>query len=168
MCTYPLYSSLQVGFTLLEQAPATHMRLQKLTFLAYSMATYHAYVFNNDGSTSTLINEKPVAYKRGPVFLSMYRSLKKHGGDLIEPLSETGSRFTFTVPKSDTKTREFLDNILEAYGHMSDLELSTICHMKNSAWERYAHDNKYKVPADQPIPDRYIISGYRTLIESHM
>lgn len=160
------YSSLQVAYTLLEHGPASHMKLQKLTFIAYSAHLYNGFL--SKAETVSLLNEEPVCYKYGPIFPSMYRILKPHGKkEIVLPGSDEGA-VSFSVPTSHRETREFLNDIYQQYGACTDLELSTMCHMKDSAWERFAHNRKYLVGENETIPENYIISGYRSLIKGHM
>lgn len=124
----------------------TPMKVIKLTYLAYSW-----YLTLTKGDKS-LTSEKPEAWKYGPVFQTLYNSLKEYGSAEIE------SKLPVTKDESLTKDDvDFLEKIWSLYGGKSGIYLSALTHKNGTPW-----DITYRKGYNCEIDDDLIIKHYES------
>lgn len=123
----------------------TPMKILKLTYLSYAW-----YLTLNNGK-DTLFREQPEAWQYGPVFRSLYNSMKQYGS--IEIYSPLPNNTEETITQEDAK---FLERIWEIYGKFSGVELSALTHKPDSPWSQ-----TYKKGCNVIIPDAVILDHYK-------
>jgi uncharacterized phage-associated protein len=131
----------------------THMQLQKLVFFihAWSLALKRA----------SFLNERPEAWKYGPVFESLYHELKAYGsqnvGNLLTEFNPSTGTFLAMVPSpQDQDFWSLFEQVRERYGRFSAMELSALSHEKGGPWEQA----RGAMVGD--IPDDWIADFYRS------
>jgi uncharacterized phage-associated protein len=132
-----------------------HMKLQKLVYF-----THGWWLALNQ---SSLLTERPQVWRHGPVFKTLYHTLKDFGHQPIP-------RPQLAYPAADLETigdnnsvRSYVDFVWERYGHLSSFALSSMTHQTGTAWNRLASEYDFKVPADLEIPDDYIREEFRKI-----
>lgn len=123
----------------------TPMKLIKLTYLAYGW-----YLALNNGN-QTLINEKPQAWDYGPVFPSLYDSLKRFGRTEIDSILPYENEEV--IESVDAK---FLNKIWSLYGKYDGVQLSAMTHSEGTPWRKV-----YKRGCNYIIPDDAILAHYQ-------
>lgn len=131
----------------------TPMKLIKLVYIA------HGWYLGITGNP--LINEKPQAWKYGPVIESLYHSYKTFGNTPIK------SKFSGGDVLNNEQDEKFLDKIWEVYGEFNGVELSVKTHQSNTPWSKVwgeiENSNSYSVE----IPEKYIKEYYRNLVSKN-
>lgn len=125
------YDSRAVGNVILDIARQkgiglTLMQLTKLVYIA------HGWKLAFDGAPLT--QDSVEAWKYGPVYPSLYDSLKHFGGNIITSRSVdpyTGTKFMCKLDDEDIK---LLEHVVEGYGNMHAYRLSDITHQPNTPW----------------------------------
>lgn len=97
------------------------MKLTKLTYVAFG---WYAGLHGRK-----LFSSRIEAWKYGPVMPDLYHATKKYGrigipDDLIPDRESL----------DDPEIRDFLEEIVEKYGEMSAIRLSSITHLPDSPW----------------------------------
>jgi len=115
----------------------THMKLQKLLYLAYG---YYAGL-----TGEPLADEDFEAWQFGPVSPTVYQSFKDCGGHTIDPgrrmerfvLDDEGARFELPyLPEDDGKAARVVDYVFDTYGAKSAIYLSDLTHKEGSPWDQ--------------------------------
>lgn len=137
-----------------KNASLDHMKLQKLVYNAYGWWLSHKH--------EPLTTEDPQVWKYGPVFYSLYHSLKPYGNSQIR---EPKARTPFEEPPivEDEDAKRFLDWIWERYGHLSAFALSDLTHKEGTPWHRTAKEHNFRVPPGTAIPKDYVRQEFRNL-----
>ncbi|MCB2053163.1 MAG: DUF4065 domain-containing protein [Geminicoccaceae bacterium] len=139
-----------------------HLKLQKLVYCAYG------WWLATEGTPPRLMNERPQVWQHGPVFASLYRTLKVFGR---APISEPQSSSPFLPPprvdEDDDRVRQLLRWIWGRYGHLSSFALSELTHRAGTPWYRIAREHQFRVPLDTEIPDDYIYAEFSALMSGH-
>ena len=126
----------------------TPMKLIKLTYVSYGW-----YLALSDGKR--LINEEPEAWDYGPVFPTLYESLKKYGKlEVNEPIPYTS---TEVISSEDAA---FLDIIWEMYGEFDGVYLSALTHKEGTPWSE-----TFVSKANRKIPDALIRAHYEPMLK---
>lgn len=123
----------------------TPMKLIKLTYLAYGW-----YLALKDGE-ERLISEKPEAWDYGPVFPTLYQSLKKYGRTEIDSILSYDKDEVI-----DTADSEFLNKIWSMYGKYNGVQLSAMTHSDDTPWKA-----NYTKGCNYQISDEAILEHYR-------
>jgi len=142
-----------------EVRPLTHLKLQKLLYVAYGW--YYAQF------DKRLFDEVLQAWKYGPVVHSVYLKLKHFGDRCIETeLSEEDEDIPgrYHTPmlrrKKDGDIIKFLDDIWDGYAKFTAIELTNYSHVKGSPWhqlvEHMGSIPKYQDLGDQAIKEYFI------------
>ena len=116
-----------------EEKPVTQMQLQKLLYFAHG----NSLVTNGE----PLIEEGFEAWDYGPVCPVIYHEFKIYGANPITPndyvLKFLGKIKNFDVKINiNDKDKKIIDETWEGLKGLSGLELSTITHLKDSAWSK--------------------------------
>jgi len=151
------YSPLAVANEFLEryaqESGIEHMKLQKLVYF-----THGWWLAIN--RTSLLI-ERPQVWKHGPVFKTLYHTLKDFGHHpILHPQLRSPASELEMVGGGNNVVPTYIDFVWERYGHYSSFALSSKTHQQGSAWSRVALEYDFQVPADTEIPDDYIIEEF--------
>lgn len=130
-------SSIDIAKFFLAIQATSHLKLQKLIYLAYKkyLLKYREQLFP----------EKIVAYNYGPVVQEVYQKFKKYGSDTIE--TDSGPKYILKgihlsqalgrmlLVKDSEKVVTTLLETFEEYGDLTANELVSLTHSKNGPWE---------------------------------
>ncbi|MGX5718567.1 Panacea domain-containing protein [Shinella zoogloeoides] len=137
-----------------------HMKLQKLVYCSYGW-----WLGNYGLGGVRLTSEGPQIWKHGPVFESLYHTLKVFGR---EPITKMQSASPFSEPENidvgDENARSLVRWIWGRYGHLSSFALSDLTHQPGSPWHRVANENNFRIALNTAIPDQYIYEEYVRLM----
>lgn len=129
------YSAIAIANAIIDKANSgntdnlTPMKLQKLMFFAQS---WYLKKFNK-----ALFDGEFERWQYGPVLPEIYHEFKKFGASRID---QYGSNLWNEIELIDYNdpvhepTINFLDEIIEAYGHYSGTQLSWMTHQPETAW----------------------------------
>ena len=132
-----------IGQYFLSKNPdLTDIQIQKLVYYAYSW-----YMVKNDGEK--LFEEKPQAWIRGPVFRTLFDSMKNY-----KTFSDTTK-----VKDIDKDITKFLDIIYNIYGKYSGNELEKMTHSE-IPWKRARNGLKPHEFSQNIISDEDIMECY--------
>jgi len=127
----------------------TPLKLIKLVYVSYG---WYLETFENK---APLVNEKPQAWRYGPVFPSLYNNLKQHGKSFVkEPIN------CFTSEVINDEDARFLDKVWEIYGQKDGIYLSALTHKDGTPWSE-----TYPKGENLIIPDPLIKDYYKKLLE---
>jgi uncharacterized phage-associated protein len=129
----------------------TPMKVIKLTYVAYGW--YLALTDNK----SRLIDEAPIAWDFGPVFPSLYYSIKQYKKEIIKdkiPNSVNAQE----IRKED---KAFLDKIWDIYGRFDGIYLSALTHKEGTPWKKV-----YRKDCNSVIPDNEIFDHYKEMMSN--
>lgn len=110
----------------------TNMQVQKLVYIAhgYSLAILRRSLFK----------QHVEAWRWGPVVPDLYHSLRRYGAGIVDspiPVLNMDS-----ISETD---RKLLGTVLDAYGHFTGPQLSTMTHKEGTPWyEVYVPNALYK------------------------
>ena len=144
--------------------PLTPLQVNKLTYIS------HGFTLALDDEK--LVRESVEAWKYGPVFPSLYYTLRDFGGDNIPSLNycntsiggrEIGDRTKFLEGVLGSKTR-IIDMVMETYGKLSGSRLIDLTHEKGTPWHRFYRRNK----RGTIIPTNVIKAHYRDIINGNI
>ena len=148
-----MYSALAIANTFLLRCGGErgieHMKIQKLVYFTYGwwMAI----------NAVRLINERPQVWAHGPVFKSLYHTLKSFGHTPIRhPQLRSPTEDHPEMVSGNNVVPTYVDFVWERYGHLSSFALAGMTHQPDGAWSRIASEHDYKVPYDLEIPDEYV------------
>lgn len=120
----------------------TPMKVIKLTYLSYCW--YLAL------TKTRLLNEKAVAWDFGPVFPSLYHSIKQYGKTTIT--KEIPSHVKEEIIEEDKK---FLDKIWSMYGKYDGVYLSALTHQMETPWQKVYRRGYNSEISDEDILEHY-------------
>ena len=147
---------------ILKSSPdgAEHMKLQKLTYLAYSWwLAYH---------DDAILSEEPQVWTHGPVFKGLYFALRYKGRDRITALQkENPFSEPDRVPEDDEEVHQLIAWVWERYGSRSAYALSDLTHEAGSPWRQVAEMHGFRVPMNTAIPSDIIKSHYQKLMKDY-
>ncbi|MEO4005434.1 MULTISPECIES: type II toxin-antitoxin system antitoxin SocA domain-containing protein [unclassified Flavobacterium] len=127
----------------------TPLKLIKLVYVSYG---WYLETFEDK---EPLVNEKPQAWRYGPVFPSLYYNLKQHGKSFVkEPVN---CHSTEIITDEDAR---FLDKVWEIYGQKDGIYLSALTHKDGTPWSE-----TYPKGENLIIPDPLIKEYYKKLLE---
>ena len=158
------YLPLAIANTFIERfAPAAdieHMKLQKLVYCAYGW-----WLATQGMNAPRLTTEGPQIWQHGPVFNSLYQTLKVYGRQSITSAqSQTPFQPPLTVNADDADAHTLINWVWARYGHLSGLALSDMTHKPGSPWYRMAQENGFRIARNTPINDQYIYDEFQGLI----
>ncbi|MFS1664409.1 Panacea domain-containing protein [Streptococcus sp. zg-JUN1979] len=155
-------SALDVAKFFLVVQPISHLKLQKLIYLAYKL-----YLINYQ---QPLFDEKIIAFQYGPVIEEVYHKFKQYGSETITiddqseyileniHLPQALGRM-FLIKDSEQIIDTLLDTLTK-YGDLSARQLVDLTHSAKGPW-----DTVYKPSQNCEITDDIILSqaDYETL-----
>lgn len=121
----------------------TDIQIQKLVYYAYSW-----YMVKN--KDKKIFDENPQAWAHGPVFKSLFNSMKHH--------KKFSSCKDYKKIKLDQELIDFLNEIYNIYSKYSGNELEIMTHAE-APWQNAIRLNKYK-PSQNEISDEDIVKYY--------
>ena len=123
----------------------TPMKIIKLTYVAYGW-----YLALTD-KKSRLIDENPIAWDFGPVFPSLYYSIKQYKKEVItDKIPNTTKNEDIT-----SEDKKFLDKIWELYGRFDGIYLSALTHNEGTPWKKVYCKDCNSVISDDDIFEHY-------------
>ena len=128
---------LDVAKYILSKIPCTHLKLEKLVYLAYA-----DYL---EKTNARLFEDKIYAYKLGPVVKSVYSKYKKKKTMLFIEQEDDKTivdekrlfmplRSRIMAAKDGSKKLFSIEDTLKKYGSMNDYDLVKLTHSKESPW----------------------------------
>jgi len=127
-----------------NQELLSNMKLQKLVY--YAQGLYLAIY------DSPLFLEKIKAWTYGPVVEELYHDYKQYGAGGIPANPD------FNPLSIDGDTREFLDDIFDAFGQFSAIRLMEIAH-SDECWERAGIGNEITFDSMKECLKKYLKDG---------
>jgi uncharacterized phage-associated protein len=120
----------------------TPMQLMKLVYIAYG---WHLAM-----NGARLFRSNIEAWKYGPVIPELYKVIKRFGRD------EIPSELISDLPITNSELNDFLESIVDNYGHYSGIALSNLTHMQGTPWHQVFRPNIMNIQ----IPDDLIREHY--------
>jgi uncharacterized phage-associated protein len=140
---------LNIAFS--ERAKITHMKIQKLVYLAHGYSLVER--------DQPLVDEFFEAWKFGPVLPSLYQACKKFGKEAISHLlSDSGYGIlsnSAAAPPDNLEVQKILNFVWKNYGLMDAIELSAWTHEKDGPWDKEIH-KAGMIFRNQPIKNEII------------
>jgi uncharacterized phage-associated protein len=140
----------------LEAIPITHMKLQKLIYVA------HGWCLAIHGKP--LIEESIEAWRYGPMIGNVYQWLKHFGSDPIQ-LSDLDAsdnhKRRLAELKQDTSTVELLERVWQVHKNFDDIKLSGMTHLPTSPWAQVREktpETKFNITIDDSLIRDYFVA----------
>ena len=121
--------------------PLTNMKLQKLLYYAFS---WYAVEKNKP-----LFDENIMAWKYGPVVVSVYKAYEKFGADIIKKASDGDPNAL------DDFTKSLVDDVFSVYGNKTAIELANLTHSEAPWRDTFNPENQ-----NTPIPFKAVVQYY--------
>lgn len=128
-----------------DKGNITPMKLIKLTYISYGW-----YLALTD-KEERLTDESPVAWDFGPVFPSLFESLKGYGRSVIK--DKIPNLVGDDSIKGDDK--KFLDKIWSLYGRFDGTYLSALTHTEGTPWRKVYVKGANSAMSDDDIFEHY-------------
>lgn len=125
----------------------TEIQIQKLT--------YYAYAWSLALNDKRLFEESPQAWIHGPVFRTLYDSMKELSFYEINEYS------TINIPEN----KRFLDMIYRLYGKYTGIQLENMTHME-TPWKNARIGLKPNERSTKELSDKDISEYYKGLLTS--
>ncbi len=141
--------------------PLTPMQVNKLAYISHG--------FTLAFEDAPLFSDKVEAWRWGPVIPSIYHELKHYGGGIITSLQYCGTilntpqahtRMEFLNDRIPSRHVNIINQVLDAYGHISGRGLSTITHEKGTPWHQCYKTGNLGIE----IPDSLTKAYYKSQI----
>jgi len=123
----------------------TPMKIIKLTYIAYGW-----YLALTD-KQQKLIDENPIAWDFGPVFPSLYYSIKQYKKEKITEKIPNATK----NERISNEDEQFLDKIWEVYGRFDGVYLSALTHIDGTPWKKVYRKDLNAVISDDDIFEHY-------------
>lgn len=132
-----------------------HLKLQKLVYCALGW-----WLSFRD---MPLLNEEPQAWRYGPVFNSLFHTLKPYGLRSIEkPVKQRPFADAPGISdEADPDVAELLDFVWDRYKHLTGWELAELTHKEGTPWYYIYVDQK--APMNSAISPALIKTEFETL-----
>lgn len=127
--------------------PTTHLQVQKLVYFchAWMLGLYH----------EPMLLQPIQAWRYGPVLPELYESLRRYGR---EPIRRTINLGSIRVEENeyDDRQESIIRQVLDVYGHLSGVQLSTITHAPGTPWDKvWSASKRSIIISDNIIEDYY-------------
>lgn len=148
--------AVDVAYYMLKVAPKdnlnmTNLKLQKLVYIS------HGYMLAIHGTN--LINENPQAWRYGPVIHSVYLQFKGYKDRPININTDQLEKFSL-----NDNERDLIDDVLEAYGTESAIDLVNLTHEEGTPWDEIWNKRKGKKDLFAEIPHKLIKRHFKKAI----
>lgn len=150
-------SALDVAKYIIELAeeigePVTNMKLQKLLYYTYAW-----YLVEND--KKKLFEEPIMAWKYGPVVISVYEAYKSYGADSIKEAIDGDAG------KLDAATKEIIEDVFNIYAGLNAIELANLTHSERPWMETFDGTNIHTI-SDELMYDFYLAKRERVSLQN--
>lgn len=108
----------------------TPMKMQKLVYIAHG---WHLAIHGEP-----LIDEPVEAWRYGPVIPSLFQAFRKYGASPIAEHVDGVGRHAL-----DNVNTQTLDDVMEAYGEMSAIDLMRLTHADDSPWSSVRDEDDF-------------------------
>ena len=134
-------ANFMIGRAKSRKASLTHLKLQKLVYIAYGIGL---------AVGRRLFQDRVEAWSWGPVIPSLYHEFKRYGASEIDDWSIYYSyekrKWDFpTIPDEDREALLILNMTWDFYGRLSGSQLTRLTHQRGTPWD--------KTPLGETIPD---------------
>lgn len=146
------------------------MKLLKLMYFAHG---WHLAI-----TDAPLVNERPEAWKFGPVFPEVYHAFKRYGRDPIKRpvervvLSGSGGKYRIVSSSPDIPDDDFavalLEQIWSIYGRFTAGELSALTHQDGTPWKHAWVELKGQDISGTDIPQEEIRNFFKAKLPAHV
>lgn len=141
-----MYSPLAIANTIISMRPGFDaMWLNKAVYAVHGWSLAFG---------KSIVGELPQVWRYGPIYASLYndlRHMRREPVTLAQPI--TGGLDCPIVPESDEYARDIISKVLAAYGSLSSLDMSAICHAEGTPWKDEARTHRFRVPHGHAIPE---------------
>lgn len=143
----------------LEGIPITHMKLQKLIYVA------HGWCLAIHGKP--LIEESIEAWRYGPVIGNVYQWLKHCGSapiQLKDLYVSDNNQLRLADLKQDKSTVALLERVWDVHKNFDDIKLSGMTHLPTSPWAQVrgkTPENKFNITIDDSLIRDYFVAHAR-------
>ncbi|MBC6444339.1 MAG: DUF4065 domain-containing protein [Alphaproteobacteria bacterium GM202ARS2] len=138
-----------------NKKPYTLLQIIKLVYIAHGW-----YMALKGSAKSPLISEDVMAWKYGPVVITVYHALKTNGNKPIkETLEDVGEGEGFTEFE-----KSLLNRVLEKYGHRDGVYLSALTHQEGTPWYKVYDGKRY----NEIIDNQLIYQHFKKLKEENI
>lgn len=131
---------------LAEDNPITHLQVQKLVYFchAWMLGLYHEPILSH-----------PIhAWRYGPVMPELYESLRRYGREPIRhPIDLDSARVVEN--EYDDRQKSIISQVLDVYGDLSGVQLSTITHAPGTPWHQVWSASKRRVIISNNLIEDY-------------
>jgi uncharacterized phage-associated protein len=98
-----------------------------------------------------LLDENPISWDFGPVFPSLYYSIKQYKKEKITEKIPNAVK----DEKITSEDEKFLDKIWEVYGRFDGIYLSALTHNEGTPWNKVYRKDSNAVISDDDIFEHY-------------
>jgi uncharacterized phage-associated protein len=115
-----------------------------------------------------IVADLPSLMESGPAHLAVYRAVHAFGPSSISgPVCAEGFTTPLITPTSDTTTIDLLKQVVEKYGHFTDIQLSNHCHRDGTPWRTIRNSKEWRTRAGGLIHEIEIRDHFRGLLAEH-
>ena len=107
----------------LSQDGLSQQQLQKLVYFAHGL-------YMIDDERDGLVFDRVEAWTYGPIFRDLWNKTKYYGSAIITRLN------LGLAARPDTKQMEFIQEVFDAFGDLSGIQLSSMTHQADSPWDK--------------------------------
>lgn len=160
------YSAIAVANAFIEKAK--EKGINDLSVMKLLKLVYYAHAWSLAVLDRPLIDEDVFAWPYGPVIKSVYHEFKGYGSNNItkrgtaiicEDNEDYFPSYKYVFPKmptNDDLSITIIDAVLEAYGDLSAISLSSATHKQGSAWDEVTKGKSPQEINDIAIPNTLI------------
>ncbi len=131
----------------------TSLKLIKLVYIAHGWSLHFM-------PEDPLLDEPAQAWHYGPVVPTLYRAVRRYGSSPIE--DDLHGDFSHLFGEElDEDSRGLIAAVMNAYGNLSAIELSSMTHQPHTPWSEVWND----LGRNAVIPDDLIRRHYNRLAE---
>lgn len=155
-----MYASTTILNTFITMQPGRRiMGYLKLVYLAQGWS----FAFDRP-----VVADLPSLLPFGPGHLIAYDAMRMHGPEEIHaPVCAPGFVKPMCVPATDIETMDLLKQVVEQYGHMTDVQLANHCHREGTPWRAIKDSKSWKTRAGGIMTQTEIRDHFLALIEEH-
>ena len=129
-----------------NEKPYTLLQIIKLVYIAHGW-----FMALKDSAEPPLISEAVMAWKYGPVIITVYHALKTNGNRPIKhTLDDVGVGENFTQFEENV-----LNKVLDVYGRHDGIYLSALTHQKGTPWHDVYDGQRYRTIENQMIYEHF-------------
>jgi uncharacterized phage-associated protein len=155
-----MYASTTILNTFITMQPGRRiMGYLKLVYLAQGWS----FAFDRP-----IVADLPSLLPFGPGHLIAYDAMRMHGREEIHaPVCAPGFVKPICVPATDVATIDLLKQVIDTYGHFTDVQLANHCHREGTPWRTIKDSRSWKTRAGGIMTQTEIRDHFLALIEEH-